>query len=491
MATYYCDYANGDDGVGDGSSGAPWKTIAYAVGQVAENDTLLLRGSNSNPATYYRDTNNLTISKAAFIIGADTGHTPALVGTHEYIAWNKTAGQTNVFETVFTPSACHFCFNGSQFLTSVGSVALCDSTTNSFFPDLPNDLLYVNIGGDAPTSIEAYDHGNQYALIVTGDGVTLDGLTVQYQFMALDVRGDDQTVTGCTLRYWYNFSSEGGFALIQVDGSNNTITGCRFQARPPNPSGNYCVDVKATATNTTISNCLSQYAQGFYIRGGSVVISSNTLRSGRIRAIGSAALTVSDCAFTLEDDVGFHSNMELRDTVSLTMLRCTFYWTLTPTAGTYYAVVLHNGGASNIYHSVFYGIRRTTGTISRCLYIAPDTGTASITVKNSAFVNCQRGINYVSGTITYDLDYLGFFDNDSNYDNVGAADQGANDVTADPLFTDDSNNDFTLTSSSPYIDAGVAVAGINDDYNGSAPDIGRYETEPDTGSPAAMLMGWP
>ena len=36
--------------------------------------------------------------------------------------------------------------------------------------------------------------------------------------------------------------------------------------------------------------------------------------------------------------------------------------------------------------------------------------------------------------------------------------------------------DFTLTSSSPNIDRGAAIPGINDDFSGSAPDIGAYET---------------
>jgi hypothetical protein len=40
-------------------------------------------------------------------------------------------------------------------------------------------------------------------------------------------------------------------------------------------------------------------------------------------------------------------------------------------------------------------------------------------------------------------------------------------------------SDFTLDYSSPLIDAGELIAGVNDDYNGydgNAPDVGAKET---------------
>jgi hypothetical protein len=37
------------------------------------------------------------------------------------------------------------------------------------------------------------------------------------------------------------------------------------------------------------------------------------------------------------------------------------------------------------------------------------------------------------------------------------------------------NGDFTLLPSSPNIDRGVVIPGINDDFFGSAPDLGAYE----------------
>jgi hypothetical protein len=50
---------------------------------------------------------------------------------------------------------------------------------------------------------------------------------------------------------------------------------------------------------------------------------------------------------------------------------------------------------------------------------------------------------------------------------------GTGDVTSDPLFTNEGADDYTLSASSPCIDAGTDV-GLP--YNGSAPDMGSFET---------------
>jgi len=42
-------------------------------------------------------------------------------------------------------------------------------------------------------------------------------------------------------------------------------------------------------------------------------------------------------------------------------------------------------------------------------------------------------------------------------------------------FADFANNNFTLSPTSLLIDAGVYISGINDGYNGVAPDIGAFE----------------
>jgi hypothetical protein len=54
-----------------------------------------------------------------------------------------------------------------------------------------------------------------------------------------------------------------------------------------------------------------------------------------------------------------------------------------------------------------------------------------------------------------------------------------------PGFTNPAGGDFTLLSSSPNVDRGVVIAGINDDYAGNAPDVGAYEFV--SGSPPTVV----
>lgn len=50
-----------------------------------------------------------------------------------------------------------------------------------------------------------------------------------------------------------------------------------------------------------------------------------------------------------------------------------------------------------------------------------------------------------------------------------------NGIQLDPLYTNAAGGLFTLQFGSPAVDAGVAVAGVNDGYVGVAPDLGAYE----------------
>jgi hypothetical protein len=47
-----------------------------------------------------------------------------------------------------------------------------------------------------------------------------------------------------------------------------------------------------------------------------------------------------------------------------------------------------------------------------------------------------------------------------------------------PALTNPSGGDFTLLVSSPNIDRGVLIPGINDRFTGNAPDVGAYEFDP-------------
>ncbi len=58
---------------------------------------------------------------------------------------------------------------------------------------------------------------------------------------------------------------------------------------------------------------------------------------------------------------------------------------------------------------------------------------------------------------------------------TSATGQESHGMSVEPGFADAAKEDFHLDVKSPLIDKGVAIPGINDDYLGSAPDIGAFE----------------
>ena len=68
------------------------------------------------------------------------------------------------------------------------------------------------------------------------------------------------------------------------------------------------------------------------------------------------------------------------------------------------------------------------------------------------------------------------------YSTIGGGWDGVGNLDSDPLFKDPGNGDFTLSQNSPCKDAGTADwdgDGVEDvtDYNGSAPDMGAFESQ--------------
>ena len=47
MANWYCDYTNGDDTTGDGSSGTPWKTIQKTINSATGGDTIFIANTSA------------------------------------------------------------------------------------------------------------------------------------------------------------------------------------------------------------------------------------------------------------------------------------------------------------------------------------------------------------------------------------------------------------------------------------------------------------
>ena len=122
------------------------------------------------------------------------------------------------------------------------------------------------------------------------------------------------------------------------------------------------------------------------------------------------------------------------------------------------------------------------------LYIkAPGTWT-NIYARNNIWRGTSFGIYNYNASQPTDLDYDASWNDHAEdlvrWDGIryetlamfsSAVGQETNGVEADPMFVDRSGGDFSLSSQSELIDAGVSIPGINDDYSGLGPDIGALE----------------
>lgn len=254
-------------------------------------------------------------------------------------------------------------------------------------------------------------------------------------------------------------------------GANLTV---RVSTARPVPGVSAATDnicVSAAAVNTTVQGCtVTTGKRGVNILGGTghlidqCTASACTLVGLNFDA-GSGTISNSvayNCPY-----VGIRSN-DAAGTSTVTIHHCVVYVTGANgvSAG---AFNTDRTGVTNYYHCV--AVCETTGKIVRGFYIQSN---GTVTLENCSAVGCGTGFynNVATFTPTIVFDYNHYYGNTTALQDFTA---GAHDVNTDPKFVSLATNDYHLQADSPLIDAGLAIAGINDGYLGDAPDIGRYE----------------
>lgn len=166
----------------------------------------------------------------------------------------------------------------------------------------------------------------------------------------------------------------------------------------------------------------------------------------------------------------------------------------------YFAYV--DGNGTEIHHNIFNGTPEFSPPNNIVGGIYFDHGTANFKVYNNVVCNTPKFgvfVHYynefieVYNNTAYNVSKFRMKDdggaldaygvrviNNIAYEDLPIAEgfgvvEKNNFKSGDPLFTDPENGDLSLQETSPAINAGAEIIGINDGYIGSAPDIGAYE----------------
>lgn len=491
MTTYYIA-PTGNDSTGDGSTGTPWLTIAKFHASCANGDTLRCKDG------LYRQSDTATITKTNLIIENDVGAVPIFTLSAEYLTWGKTSGRTNVYETAYTAPRCDSAWNDATPLVLVADVATVDATTNSYYWDDAGNLLYVNIGGAAPSAIQA----TRYPFGITDStalatGLVVRGLTVKWNCWGFNVAGANTTIEACNITA--NGLGYGGSA-VRVAAASSIVRGCVCIGRPRTvTSFANVIDILAGSSTALIEDCtISDGGYGIQIATGTGhVVRNNTIkRQYGCGVLWKAAASGEMYGNRLVDPRHGGTRGDVAHSGTVYLHHNLFYLTDAdnPTNdglnGSMAAFHTHGAGSTwYVYNNIFAWNDKAAGAQGYGCVIWPDPDPAiiTVTIRNNIFYHCYLAINISDneagvGTTVFasPIDYNAFYIYANAYvKNVAVGDVGThNIVDIDPRFCDPgkpNNPDFRLLPDSPCINAGTLVVGVSEGFRGSAPDIGAYE----------------
>ena len=238
-------------------------------------------------------------------------------------------------------------------------------------------------------------------------------------------------------------------------------------------------DLNATLVNVTIKDNVAQAGWGVG-HGGAVwannsnpvfencTITNNTSNNngGGGNYWGGSMPEFYGCTITGNSATNESGGIYIHtDAAGITMERC----------------LIANNSAGAYAGGVGIGGNQEISTITNCTVVGNSGSSGAVEIFNGATLIVQNSILWDNSPDNYE-DYDGSGGNGFvYYSNVGGGQDGEGNIDADPLFTNENSGDYTLTQESPCKDAGTADLdgdGVDDitDYNGSAPDMGAYET---------------
>jgi hypothetical protein len=289
------------------------------------------------------------------------------------------------------------------------------------------------------------------------------------------------------VRYHGPTAGAGSRNCITISASSGecTITGCTLSGTYSATEGSRGIRQTAECTLTVSSTTITGGVYGFLIGSGvsgDAILDSCTISNVNdgITCEAGSNITITNCTIHAFQ----HGAVQVGGSGATGLVHHnTVYFSGSLAHNNGY--IAETGATVEFYHNVAYGLESASG--NGYGFLAQNTGTTA-TVKNNIAQDCKVGFQHTGGLATIDSDYNDAYGCAVNYSTSPAWGTGANDLEVDPEFTAAGSQDFTLQLTSDCIDAGVAITGINDGYEGAAPDIGRYEVEVETTGVLAVTL---
>lgn len=478
MTNRYLDNASGSDS-NPGTEAQPWLTELHAYTSLAAGDVLYFRGgANYASRKIYTGANTLTTSNCV----TGTAGNPITIRNYpgEFIEIQNSTG---------TP----FYINGAlHYWQIIGTKA--DGTDG--YADEPNkddsdSAYFIDINCNQKTSsgyglrIRGANYfkrnyvnvrnGKYFCMCMFDDadypdlaycrvggnfiGPGSDAAGDQFQSDSTDNFGGTTAYT-----YYYDCGSDGVVLDLPADGLSTTlwtglkVTHCTFTAWATAGKSEQGADFKAG------DDCIVEYCHftGFTFNNGTVSGSG-----------GGGSMCLIFHSFSTSGNIIRYntftnsSGRALSTSAPGTVVHHNLVYGFTDEAATssgnrnFFYFGSASGSSHEFYNNTCIEKHGGSGTGS---YIRILSG-VTVTGKNNIFYDCE------------DVDIAGTFTHSYScyYSCTQTPSGGSNNITSDPAFYNVGAGDYRLSSTSPCINTGTAIAGITDGYYGAAPDMGYYE----------------
>ena len=368
--------------------------------------------------------------------------------------YSPGSSSTDTFEIDSDGLSIYGGFDGTETLLSERDIIANPTILSG---DIVGDDAVLSTNHNSNTT----RHGNSRKVVtVNANNIVIDGVSIQdgYANQITGVNGygasidvgatsEDLVIRNCEIKD--NFSLNGGLVTNFDVSTTMTIENCKF-------SNNYARLGSGLYFNVSSGTVTLNLINTLFINNSSVDIYASltafTGSSAWIRSSGSGAnltTNIVNCTFANNSDLGSRTNVTEKGTLALSRR----------TDG----MSTHNATVSNC---IFYGNTDSNGTATLAIG--------------------KGHVNSPNQTDVYNsIDEDGF----SNITST------TNTSNSDPLFTNASNDDFTLQSTSPAIDAGnntyntttYALAG-NDRIFNTTIDMGAFEYDGATASSDDFIL---